>query len=42
MEDVLRFLKEYKEIYKTERFVSIVVSIITLLVLLCFFSYQYL
>ena len=40
MEDVLRFLKEYKKIYKTEIFVSIVVSIITLLVLLCFFSYQ--
>lgn len=40
MEEVLRFIKEYKEIYKIERYVSILVSIITLILLLFFFGYQ--
>lgn len=40
MEEVLKFIREYKEIYKIERYVSIVVSIITLVILLCFFGYQ--
>ena len=40
MEDVLRFIREYSLIYKTERYVSLAVSIITLILLLSFFSYQ--
>ena len=40
MEEVLKFIKEYKEIYKIERYVSIAVSIITLVILLFFFGYQ--
>ncbi|MEP6930216.1 MAG: hypothetical protein ABI850_09395 [Flavobacterium sp.] len=40
MEDVLQFIREYSEIYKIERYVSLAVSIITLLVLITFFGYQ--
>lgn len=40
MKEVLEFIKEYKEIYKIERYVSIIVSIITLLILISFFGYQ--
>lgn len=40
MDEVLNFIREYKEIYKIERYVSIFVSIVTLIILLVFFSYQ--
>lgn len=40
MEDALKFIREYSLIYKTERYVSLVVSIITLIILLVFFGYQ--
>ncbi|WP_374172953.1 hypothetical protein [Flavobacterium tructae] len=40
MEDVLTFIREYSQIYKIERYVTLAVSIITLLVLLAFFGYQ--
>jgi len=38
--DALEFMEKYSLIYKTERYVSLGVSIITLLILLTFFGYQ--
>lgn len=40
MNEALEFIKEYSNIYKTERYLSLIVSIITLILLLTFFSYQ--
>ena len=40
MEDALKFIREYSLIYKKERYVSLAVSVLTLLILLSFFGYQ--
>ncbi len=40
MENVLEFIKEYSKIYKLERYISLTISIITLIILLIFFGYQ--
>ncbi len=40
MEDRINFIKEYASFYKTERYTTLVVSIITLIVLIGYFAYQ--
>jgi uncharacterized membrane protein (DUF485 family) len=40
MEERIKFIKEYASFYKVERYTTLIVSILTLLVLIGYFSFQ--